>query len=631
MKKHYWKNLFLSQLNPNTAIEVFKASMNKLEDVKFLNEIIFILRKEDLDEFLMLLKRTTYNMEETTVLSLILKYPMRKSTYKLFKSLNLRKVCLFNGNIPNLSALSYNGEEFLLNYCFIREMLDDYSTFELFSGVDISSFQPKIRFKLNDLDDSNVAEKEYSDNKYFHVLKETIFRLVENEKMAINLKENPGANTFTIENLRKQLKEPLLVAILDCNGRVNAREYSFDDLLLVDSNQIYNISEKDKILLSLCQTNADHSSICKYCFKKCRGTSSKPSYLGDTSQLSDPMPGHRIQDGDIHGVFEEAILENDIPVVYTILLHFPSLRLSKYLKILLKLYISESIKLFKKKNENKNEFKLIELCISAFSLFEMEGENESVTISFFKASESYPYSAIKALPCFMKTKKLYFAGFITLLQSYRNSSMFVKLVYKNIIQRFNTEFNLVMDMVLEYYILKEANSSINDISNTTLMDREFLHSRLSLIADMFSLSAESFVSRNIYHIFNILYPSPNFTHSFIENNIKYVVVQRIMNQSYTEQVDDVDILVGLMFQDYFSNLNQFFKPSISLFVKKNLSHILFKVKSAYTQGTYNKKTCIYKIMKFVLEQINLNLYFSYVWPYVEFFLNNEFVYVQSIS
>lgn len=623
MKKHYWKNLLLSHLNPNTAIEVFRAFMGKPDDVKLLNEIVSVLRREDLDEFLVLLKKTTYNPEETAILTLILKYPMKKSTYKLFRSLGLNKRCILNSGITGLRDSGCNNEEFLLNYCFIREMLGNYSTFELFSGVNLSLFQPKVRFKLEDFDDSNTTEREYSENRYFHILKEMIFSLVISGKGTAVLKESgASSNALTVESLRKQLKEPLLIAILDQNGRVNADEYSPDDLLLVYSNQIYNISEKEKTLQDLCRSSTNHLSLCMWCSKKCRETSPRWEASGGSFHSSVAALKNTTKDRDIHGLFEEAILEGNITLVYTVLLHSPSLRLPKYLKLLLKLYISKSAKLFKIRNEN--ESRLVDLCIGIFGLFEMDEENETVAISFFKASEAYLYSAIKALPCFMKTKKLYFAGFITLLQAYRNSSVFVRLVSKNIIQRFNKEFNLAMDLILEYYILKVSHGSVVNATASALMDKEFLYDRLSLVADMFSLSAEAFVSRNIYHIFNIFYPSPNFTQSFVENNIKFAVIQRIIYQSYSEQVDDVDILVGLMFQDYFSNLNRFFKPSISLFVKKNLSHILFKIKSAYTQDIYNKRTCIYKIMKFVLEQVNLSLYFSYVWPYVEFFLNNEY-------
>jgi hypothetical protein len=47
-----------------------------------------------------------------------------------------------------------------------------------------------------------------------------------------------------IFNLKYCIKDPLLIAILDKNGRVNGQEYSLEDLRLININQIYNIEEK---------------------------------------------------------------------------------------------------------------------------------------------------------------------------------------------------------------------------------------------------------------------------------------------------------------------------------------------------------------------------------------------------
>ena len=428
-----------------------------------------------------------------------------------------------------------------------------------------------------------------------------IFNLKDNRITKVEHALNDNKDDL-IAWLKSNLKEPLLLAILDPNGRVNASEYPFDDLLLVNINQIYSISEKDKILQGLCRDNT--VMCCKYCLKMCHTGNSH----NVTSNIINSVTNNQIFNTAINALLDEAILENNFDTIHTILLHSPSLRLPKYLKILLKMNIA---------NHCFN--------IRSLNLFEMNNENETIVISFFKTSEGYLHNAIRVIPGFMKTDRLYFAAFVVLLQAFtsKKTTSYVKLVARNTIQRFIAEFKLVINLILEYFIkVFLCTSNSNHISS----DREYLNESLAPLADMFSIPIDSFISKNIYHIFNLFYPSPNFTQSFIENNIKYVVIQRILSQAYKEQVDDVDVFVGLLYNSGggFNNFDLFFKPSVGMFIKKNLSHILFKIKNAYMQGIYNNgEYCIYKIMKFVLGQINLNLYFRYVWPYVEFFLNNE--------
>ncbi|KAM0680931.1 hypothetical protein GINT2_000713 [Glugoides intestinalis] len=638
MKTSYWKNLYASRVSNEEPLKVLEESLKKLEDLEILNKVIKCTRCEDLVNLLELLKHTTYNLNESVLISHILKFPLRKSTFISLKSLNITASTEICKELLE-NAINYDDYDFLLNYCFIRESLENYEHFELFRAVDLSTL-----FSKQQSNNTIYCDKEFANNRYFHLLKkmllslrmgfiksyniESIRKWNEHSESLRDMGEQEDLNKKLVLLLKNTIQDPLLLAIIDENGRVNGTEYLPDDLVLISVNQVYNIKEPNKGLLMLCQENSADFK-CQYCKRACFSTNNK-TLLPETARGNSISSSSSFKI-EVIKYLDHAIVEGNIKIIHSILLHRPAFRAAKYLKIILKLYIADSTGYFKKKRDKEVDKKQVLLfnCVfleeedllapflDTFSLFEMNEENEAVVISFFKAAEAYLAGALKAIPCFLRSKRLYFAAFIVLLKAAKTSA-FLKLITKNLIYRFSTEFSSIVDLLLEYYIKMELKEADNEYDN------DFLNKKLSSLADLFSQSTEAFISKNIYYIFNSFYPSTAFTKTFVESHVKFVVTQQILDGSYVDSVDDVDVLVGLLFQNHFINLDQLFKPSAALFVKKNLSHILFKIKNAYSVQLYNRKTCIYKIMTYVLSHVNLGLYFSYVWPYVEFFLNREY-------
>lgn len=661
MKRNYLKNTFLSQLHLKGPLEVLKSSIGKIEDIEMLDKIISYLRSEDIADFFTILATSTYNLNQTSLSYLIHKFPLDKNAYLLLKDLKFQ---------ANLTDLHLKDRSFLLNYCYAREQLEDYENFELFNGIDISTIQLSSK-------DLKIQSDDFSIDIYYQILKKMIFNLkmgkitkfnfnsikcyLSNEDLDTISNTHPNSYNTTlsiilISTFSLLIKDSLLKSIINENGRVNAHSYCISDLLVVHFKQIYNLDNKESVLVQLCQTNS-YDGRCKICNRlasanqimnndrnsqasnSCQHTSQnnpnnglrntlKVLSVNDQSLMSLSSPEFNLMATKL---IENTLIEGDadFELIYKILNHCPWLRTAKYFKICLKQYIAnnennKSVKedlvyLPNSKKSGKTTSKNLHHLL--IDLFEMNLENEAIAISFLKASSSYLSKAISIIPILMKTTKLYFSCFIVLLEAYE-SSAYVKVVSKNLIQRYNMKFTSIINLILEYFI--KVYKKDDNPSELIIMDKEYLHSKLLILSNLFSESPESFLSRNIHPIFNAFYPSEHFTQNYIQSNIKYLVIQKINENSYSEHVDDVDILVGLLFQDHFKGLDVFFKPSVNIFIKKNLSHILFKIKNAYSLKLYNRSSCIYKVMKFILSHINIPLYFSYTWPYLEFFLNCEY-------
>lgn len=660
MKKDYLKNVFLSQLKNKSALEILKASLLKIEENELLDEIIYNIKSDEIDDLLRMLSSSTYDLNQSVLSIILTKFPLAKSTYLLFK--NLKFIAT-----QEIIYESESSRNFLLNYCFLREQMKNYERFELFNDNTL-------------LQTINLEKPEFRNDfaiSRYHSLLCLMFHNLKYKKItSLNLESfknllSPGDLRIIIENqfkgdisivseilissLMKIVKDPLLRAIIDENGRVNSISYVKQDLILVPYKQIYNLQHSDGIFICLCQQNSSEG-LCKICnhpaallsnqdlifdvensFKRNlkENVNSNPKVIFDSKssliQQSSFKPDYSSCDLNSYTreLIENLMLQPDIDFnsIFKLIQHCSWLRSNEYFKIVLKQYLTAKKKvpkadkctfnfspnLIEKEETDENYLKL-------FEYFEMNTEIESTVISFFKASSSYFTKAIAIIPYFMKTPRLYFACFICLLQCSEKNEYF-RILAKNLIHRYNLKFLSVIDLILEF---TTKIAPMNQNTQTEAKDKDFLIYKMSKIADLFSQTPESFVNQNFHSIFNSYFPSPNFSDEFIQYNIKYLIIQKVIDNNFNSQIDDVDILVGLMFQNHFSELDQFFKPSVNLFIKKNLSHILFKVKNAYSLKLYNRKTCIYKILKFILTQVNVPLYFSYLWPYIEFFLNSEY-------
>lgn len=639
MKKSYYKNLFLYQLDIKNPVDVFKSSLAKVRDMDLLNEVVKRLCPEDLDEFLDVLSGSSYDLNKSSVGTILYRFPLSVSVYRKFMSLN----------ISNFDECPTNG---LLNFClYIRKKYSSPHTigFEIYAGdtrVGGTLSSQNSPYFLPDFG----KESSFAAQEYYKILKAMYF---------LNPEKVP-------DEVKSQTRDPLLRAIVDRNGRVNGKDYPARDLLLVDPKQIYNLDNEKRAMVILCVTNSE-GRVCKCCGNWTAvhtGEYDTPDFKSHTKVL-----------------LEDSIVEGDVEKLCTIISHCRFLRVAKYFKFLLKLLISDGLSsglspnkarsprglhasyrsamgrisssssnypkpnfvggsYYRKRSRDAPSYASpgdyfdreksydcgLSSIVRAIDLFHMDNETETLAISFLKASDAYFRRALLAIPSLIKTKRTCFASFVALLHAYSNSSnKYLRTVVKNLIFRFSAQFSSIVDLVSVFLLKAEATSVEAALPHDTetLSDEMFLYDRFSIVAEMFSTSSESFVQKFIYTIFTSLYPHPRFTQDFVEKNIKHLVIQKVVEKKYQEQVNDVDILVGVLFHDHFKGLDSLFKPAVSWFVKKNLSHILFKIKNAYVVGLYGRRCCIFKILKFLLTEINISLYFNYVWPYVEFFLNKE--------
>lgn len=64
---------------------------------------------------------------------------------------------------------------------------------------------------------------------------------------------------------------------------------------------------------------------------------------------------------------------------------------------------------------------------------------------------------------------------------------------------------------------------------------------------MFSVSPIDFVKKNILDIFNIISKENYLNKEFISENLHMLLIQKILNSEHEEEVKDVNVLVGLLF------------------------------------------------------------------------------------
>jgi len=659
MKNKYYQNLFIHQLERKLSttaspVDTLKKSLSKIQFYEDKNplfeEIIDKLRDEDIEPFLDIVASQKRNSFKC-IKNIVYKFKLNFSAYNRLveiEKFNLR--CQTSSECLSLREVPQVPENGLLNFCFyvkfhadlleteidlleavlfkIETLLVDFSNAETEEKTEFMQALKKIfliikvkaeKFErecgttaVNDTDALNISKKDH-----------------ERYSKGISSHEHISAFIQQIRQIARTTKDPVLIAMVDHNGRINGSKHEIQDLLLIDIKQIYNLSEERQAIMSMCIYNMKEQecAVCK-----------NPVFI-------EKKRGCLLEINVISKILDDSIIENNTEMLCNILCHCKPLRNEKSFKFLLKLFIA--------KINNENEVK--RSILKAIDLFDVSDEIETLVISFLKSiigkdkNEEFASACLVAIPIFLKSKKTVFAAFVVLLQAFQTSkSSFFKIAVKNIVFKFKSKFESVIDLVsvfvvsgnLEGVDFHSLRLNAEGGTENDLKDDFWLFQKMEAVAELFSMHPKDFVYRYVYIIFNSVYPNSNFTREFVERNIKYVIVQNIISGSFSDQVDDVDIFVGVLFRGFLNvtELGKIFKPSFGWFIKKNLSHILFKIKSAYCTNLYyfsdfpsasihdERSRCrclIYKILRFILLEINIPLYFNYIWPYVEFFLNKE--------
>lgn len=742
MKAEYYKNLYLYELRTQNPVEVFKMSIGKVKSYALLNAVVSELRTDDLAGFLDALAETTYDLSRSNVLDILYSHRLTHPVYQRFLALDLGP---FSRPPPLIGAY---------NYCCYKKRRGctavDYvagagttdNTVHLHDagtpqnmpngaehgnpantqqditgnacqGIRISHSQINELGNLN-INENNIVVFKGLKEDELNELKQ-VFRLI---------CFNNRNNAILREYIRKNMKDDLLVSIMDRNGRVNASEHPHEDLLLLHPQQIYNLSDPAAARLYMCITNSINGrcAVCDNpvyakihsfhatddsCSGKNDGCSSAAMggghAAGDKTARDGTVPVEASEAGKapeyvfnwlsiadnirkVEQYAENAIVEEDAEALCFFAGHCHALRTAKVLRGLLRMHLEHGKTDRKGHRDCNYKYNTIRraddaegrggLIVRTVGLFSVTADIEGILISFLKAAEgSFPL-CIALVPSIMKSKRLYFSCFAVMLNEFkRTENAYTKMRIRHLLHRYSYEFNSINDMAIEYYY------SQLESSGSDRRDMPYLEDAFGGLAAMHGFSVSEFIHRNFFDIFIAVFARHRFfTDAFVAEHSKYLVVQKILAGGYDDQVNDIDVLVELLFRGH-TDLGPYFRPSPREYIRANLSQLLFKIKCAYNsrpQGVCkaccagcmdgvcaachkNGAECthrindpeyrmknqeapnpqdrhtqehaggkakppenrIYQILRYVLNQVRIPLYFNYIWPFVEFFLNKE--------
>lgn len=455
----------------------------------------------------------------------------------------------------------------VLNFCIYFSKINDYESIECYSKVFQESFLKYCSFANTDYEMKEIVKIGI---KIFFFLR---------EKIKIDI---------------KKITNPMIRAILDRNARVDGSSYSLEDrdMFLVDTDQIYNISNDAKILINLCKN--DNRDFCKFCKK-----------LNKSKMTLDFSYEEHV---------DSLVSQNDFGVFFTFLIHLPELRNEKYFKIVLKYFL-----------QNLNT----QLNITVLECFKYEGVIEHTTIAFIKALSNKKHTKVAAqqvvriLPCFFGTAKLVFASFTLILKMFNSDSQ-LDLILKNLVFRHMKYFKEIINLISVYLVQNDFDLTYEDLQvkfqkTNELFGFNILQKYLKLILVT--------IDRN------------KLSKDLIERNINIFLVKNIIDGREENQTNSVDIFVELLFKNGYRQMTNIFKPTVGMFAKNNLSHILFKIKMLYNgfledleitdtnelcpRLSTSSVSCVFDCLHFIFRELNISVYFNYIWPYLEYFINKQ--------
>lgn len=617
MKREYYRRLYTCALHTAPALAVFRASMRRLQCPDLLDSVLDRLGSGDVEEFLGLLAETTYDLDATRIPTLLYRHRLTRCAYDRFVALDLRDIA---GPPPCIGVYNYCAYARTRNFAFEPCSL---------SGIHSPAATACTHVVLGEgcafaFPDATEDEK----HELRDVLKEICFRS----------RNNPCLREY----VRRNVRDDLLVAMTDCNGRVNGRGRSPEDLLLVSPGQVYNESDLQRICLFLCTANT-RDSLCQCCGSRVH----HPEMEGKNAEGTFGMETGAIMQ-KAASLLENALVEEDVPVIVRLITHCPSLRTAKVLKILLRIFItrdsetapSAPVPSLPNTRPAPASPSQGECLAKAVALFEHTEETEHMLVSFLKSQVSHFSRVLLLLPGIVRGRRLAFACFAVMNREFvGTSSAYIKICIRRIVHVHAHVFGNIADLVIEHFY---SHHLLSGDRSADVQDLEYLHCTFRGLAAMHSCEVSEFVHRYFFNMFLVVYARHRFfTGEFVAAHTRYLVIKSVLDGSYTDQIDDPAVLAGLLFNGVF-DLQRFFKPSPREFIRENLSQLLFKIKSGYqSHGCYRlvhedvgnsrpddplcTDSChvVYKILRFVLGHIRIPLYFNYIWPTIEFFLNKE--------
>lgn len=686
MRKKHLENLLLYALNSRDPVDVLEQSIDSLLSPALFNRIISALSPHSLDRFFEVLSRSKYDLSAFTpqIHSLLHRLPLSLPAYRRLSSLRLG---LLPGPAPSIAVL---------NYCYFKAHNTDYSVdvcADEATGTQADSPGDAVHGSAHSFRFTEWTGEEYPE--YRRVLK----------ILCLLHRDNPVLSDY----IKRHVRDDLLISLIDDNGRVNGSVYAVEELLLLDHRQAYNLSHEKSLLMGLCISNAS-GILCQACGRLVHDYSGRPAGQdvggiggrGDHSILLQRM--------------EDAIFEENADMLVCYVRHVPSLRSATALKTLLRLFCAvpsasgddrpfrpnaatwqDRLNLLRERQavsttahvrgpllDRLNLYEAdradapcpVEMIASAVGLFDTAvREHESVLIGFLKSPVRQD-RLLCLLPHILRTKRLFIAAFASM---YPVRDEYPRLLLRKIVSDHRAGFLAVIGSLVDYYY----SSGLRSASGwAALRDYPLLLAASADIADIFSMSAGSFLDRYFFSVYSSVYvacrqpaddgaPHRCFSDRFIADNSKYLLIRKILSGKHCGSISDVDVFIGLLFCGY-AHLGRDTRPTVGDFITENLSQLLFKLKQVYSRGIYGEyivdhscastghptgRPCAcgipphishlctaqavggpggeppaapaqsfspaYRVLMYILSNVPLGVYFDCAWLTIEYFLNTE--------
>ncbi|KAI5168378.1 serine/threonine-protein kinase ATR [Pancytospora epiphaga] len=722
MKCEYYKRLYFFELKTKRALDVFRLSLSKVKSYDLFDAIVQRLLPDELEKFFELVESTTYDLAKTKITDLLYKIPLSRQAFTA--------LCRLDIGILRMKTPPTVG---IYNYCYYKKRMGNYSTVDIAEDLSLDGCVGVTNAYT--VAGENIDEsKGYSTRPGTYKFIFTTFRedeLVEFKKVLKEICIRNRESKLLREYIRQYVKDDLLLAILDKNGRVSGLVHPAKDLLLLDDKQVYNLPDTAMVEISLCKANYKQGecTICHNVIYSERLKNCKDEKYSLNEHETNQITKH----------LDTALLGEDLGGVCNILLHFPSLCNTRILKAVLRTYGAY------KGTRQVEHYGYNGVCINdtvspgmnvarVLNALSFTGEDEETIISFLKSKSCRFEKVLRIIPSFLKNKCLKFACFAVMIDEVlKGTAPYRMMCIRTLVYKHESIFNDAMDMIIAYYYERWTTIKRNDkavvfdrrkggidhrktflsdsldgvvypddgdrltsssgpgggmvkggkqrlfrhdengghfkainpvsvkrqrilsqeildsefkpvtnekesIISQSNRDRAYLNTAFSALAKMYSTDSTDFVWKYFSLIFVAVYKDKeHISEGFRRENAHHIVIKKIMDCAPPFECNDVRVMVGIMFNGNFDH-SAYFTPTLMGFIQNNLSQILFEIKKIYKNekhiypiNTFSDYLCpvdgkphvIYKILRHLFENIDVSLYFNYIWPTVEYFINKE--------
>lgn len=582
MNRNYLKNLYLQQIECDHYLSVFRESVLKVVSVELTNRVIG-LAVGDTDETVLndLLALFLLHLEANAAFH----EKLRRADFHLF---------LFR---RPLTPQSYAKLRCIYDRIDTRKLALTLEHTDFFNRHFYNYYLYKCAYNNTQFDlELDVRALGPAETALFQDLLRRI--CIENRE-----------NELLIEYVRGlPIDTDLLLAILSPAHRIDAEKISREDAFLIHPEQVVGCKSLLFYKVFLCSMNAENG-MCRVC-------------------------GSRVVGDGLGGMDFSMHLEDTLGDISELCLaasHWDVFRTPKTLTTLLKLMFQGTA--------GPEHFR----CLRFFA-FEEKSELEEVVVRTLKfvanacAVESLR-TALRMFPFVQHTPRIAFSYFAVMYEGFlRHSDAFIRDLIRNITLRNRHRFMEIREMIFEF--------CLTDVDRENECNRErgdaVLEDVFAPLAAFFGEDTKTFVESNMFYIYPLMYPLPEFSHyvldaAFVQANSHFLMIALFL-KGEESKIDEMgysrselnavgaDVIVALFCNGYFRYdvLARFF-GDVRKYIGANLSKVLFLLKTMHTERVFEFRTCVFKVLRHILEAVagDAGVLFNYIFPFVEFFMGRH--------